>query len=142
MHRSFKTKEVGINGSTTIAPQIIVPWIIAPKKNFPPDNCPLTINFPSKIIAPTQANTSQRVLWVNWGKLCIVSSTIIYKYCKLRVKSDLLPYIFTDLILILLNNTYKRTTFTKCLLILLHQHAKKIQFFGKNWFRKKYKKYS
>ena len=42
-----------------IAPQIIVPWIIAPKKNSPPDNCPLTINFPSKIIAPTQANTSQ-----------------------------------------------------------------------------------
>ena len=101
IYRSFKTKEEGINGSTTIAPKKNClpdncPLDNCPQEKFPPDNCPLTINFPSKIIAPTQANTSQRVLWVNWGKLCIVSSTIIYKYCKLRVKSDLLPYIFTD----------------------------------------------
>ena len=43
-----------------------------------PKNCPLTTKFPSKIIAHTQANSPQRVLRVNWGKL-------VYEYCNIRV---------------------------------------------------------
>ena len=53
-------------------PRKISPWTIAPEDNWPLENCPLNIKFPPKIIAPTQVNSPQRVLRVNWGKLCIV----------------------------------------------------------------------
>ena len=72
--------------SRKTAPQIIAPWIIAPwmiafpgylsPGQLPPriiarrriaslENCPLIINFPLKIVAPTQATSPQRVLRVN-----------------------------------------------------------------------------
>ena len=57
--------------------------------------------------------------------------TIIYEYCNLGVKSDLLPSIFTDFNSILQNTTYKRTPFTKWFLIFLRQNAKKKNFFEK-----------
>ena len=45
---------------------------IPPGKTAPlQENCLITIKFPSTIIAPTQANSPQRVLRVNGGKLCI-----------------------------------------------------------------------
>ena len=50
------------------------------EENCPPENCPFTIKFPSKIIVPTQANYPRRVIQVTWGKLCIV-----YGYYKIRV---------------------------------------------------------
>ena len=58
----------------------IDPRAIAPEENCSPENCPLIIKFPSKIIAPTQGNPPQRVLCVNWGKLYIV-----YEYYNTRV---------------------------------------------------------
>ena len=75
------------NGSRAIAPKktakeppprprTIAPWMIAPEENCPPSphDCPPdnfsnenfhTRNFPPKIIALTQVNTSERVLQVN-----------------------------------------------------------------------------
>ena len=45
---------------------------LPPGKTAPlQENCLITIKFPSTIIAPTQANSPQRVLRVNGGKLCI-----------------------------------------------------------------------
>ena len=57
--------------------------IIIPSENGPPpasEDCPLTIKFLSKIIAPTQANSRQRVLRVNWRKL-----SIVYEYYDIWV---------------------------------------------------------
>ena len=58
----------------------IDPRAIAPEENYSPENCPLIIKFPSKIIAPTQGNPPQRVLCVNWCKLYIA-----YEYYNIRV---------------------------------------------------------
>ena len=73
--------------SRTIAPdencppdkctRMIASRTIAPEENYPPPSLPpgplpLTIKFPPKIIAPTQANPIQRILRVNWEKLFIV----------------------------------------------------------------------
>ena len=72
-------------GSRTIAseencPRIIIPRTIAPEDNYHAENCFLTIKISPKIIAPTQANSSQRVIRVSWGKLCIA-----YEYYNIRV---------------------------------------------------------
>ena len=48
------------------------PRKIAREENCPPENCPLTVKFPPKIIAPAQTNSPQKVLRVNLGRLCIV----------------------------------------------------------------------
>ena len=58
----------------------IDPRAIVPEENYSPENCPLIKKFPSKIIAPTQANPPQRVLCVNWSKLYIA-----YEYYNIRV---------------------------------------------------------
>ena len=56
-----------------------------PPLHPPPEKCPLTIKISLKIIAPTQGNSPQQVLRVNWGKLWTEEHyTIIYKYCNLR----------------------------------------------------------
>ena len=44
---------------------IIASRTIFPEENCPLENYPLTLKFPSKIIALTQANSRQRVLRVN-----------------------------------------------------------------------------
>ena len=81
---------------------------ICPLENCPPDNCPpknvlFTIKFPSKVIAPTQVKSPQRVQRMNCGKLCIIyeyynlriiSPNVIFQGCNFGVKSDLLLYIF------------------------------------------------
>ena len=115
---------------------------------MPPDNCPClyprgklptrkfappptTIKFPTKIIFPTQANSLQNVLRVNWGKLCVVYeyynqritlSKFIFQGCNLRLQILTKP---------LKNTTKKRTPSTKYLLIFLHQNAKKRKQFLK-----------
>ena len=48
-----------------LLPRKIALRTTAPEENCPPENCPLTIKFSPKIIAPTQADSPQRVLGVN-----------------------------------------------------------------------------
>ena len=86
-HVDLFEKTIVENGSRTIAPEencptdncpwIIVPQIIAPENNchrgkLSPGKLPPHYKLPPKIITPTQINSPQRVLRVNWGKLCIV----------------------------------------------------------------------
>ena len=59
--------------------KLALPRTITPEENCPQENCFLTIKSPSKIIASTQANSSLRVLGVNWGKL-----SIAYQYYNIR----------------------------------------------------------
>ena len=78
---------------------------IAIEENCPPGNCPrgkltieklpLTMKFSSKIIAPTQANFTPKEYYKRAEEnypLC--TNTVIYQYCNLGVKGDLLPYNF------------------------------------------------
>ena len=119
---------------------------IAPRK-IALENCPLTIKFLLKIIAPTQVNSPQRVLRMNWGKLCIVHyalsrviiTKVIFQVCNLGVKLDWLSYVFTDVNQNLQNMTYKITPFAKRLLIFLRQSAKKFSF-SEKLIRKKIQK--
>ena len=61
----------------------------------PPENCCLTIKFPSKIIASTQANLPPKITTSELRKtMYYLKSTIIYEYSNLGVKSNLLPYTF------------------------------------------------
>ena len=62
MYRSFKTKEEGINGSTTIAP----------KKNCLPDNCPLD-NCPQEKFPPDLRKTMHCLKYYNIQVLQIKS---------------------------------------------------------------------
>ena len=60
-HRTIAPR---ITAPWMIAPQIIAPRTIAPEDNCPLENCLLTIKLPPKIIAPTQVNSTQRILQV------------------------------------------------------------------------------
>ena len=118
-----------------------------PKKNCPPSPkvCPLTIKFSPEIVASSQANYSQAVLWVNWRKLCIVyeydNQRIILPKAFLRQQIRIKKWFTSIYLLQILAKTYKRTSFTKCLLIFLRQNEKN-NIFWKNLFAKKYKKTS
>ena len=115
-------------------------------ENCPPENCPLTINFPPKTIAPPpQANSTQRALRVNLGKLCIA-----YEYYCLRLKNHStkkyfsrrqfrIKKRFTSICLLQILTRPCRAPFTKCLLIFLRQNTKKILFL-KKLIRKKIQK--
>ena len=67
-----------IISSGTIAPWLIAHQLSAARTIAPEENCPLPENFLfamkfcPKIIAPTHASFPQRVIRVNWEKLCIV----------------------------------------------------------------------
>ena len=133
-------------------PRKIAPRIIAPKENYPldscprekltPANCPLTMKFPSKIVAPTQANSPQRVLQVNYGKLCIVYVYHNMQLLQLRSKKSFTSIYFLQILTkpcrtpiiredILLNASWFSWARTQ----------KRKNSFSKNWFGKKYKKY-
>ena len=146
-------------------------WVLEqlpPRKTFPldifnfddccPRNCPqgklpppllkiylLIIKFPPKIVASSQANSPQAVLWMNWRKLCIVyeyySQRIILPKVFLRQQIRIKKWFTSIYLLQILAKTYKRTSFTKCLLIFLRQNEKN-NIFWKNLFAKKYKKTS
>ena len=121
-----------------LPPRKVAPRLNAPEENFPPENCPLTIRFPLKIIAPTQANSPQRVLRVNWGKLCI-----LYEYFNIRVVQLRSKNRFTSIYFLQILTKPCRTPliiqhFTKCLLIFFRQNAKKYNLLEK-LIPKKYK---
>ena len=99
----------------TISPWMIAPWIIpprtvapkencslpptiAPEENCLPGNCPLTIKFSLKIVAPTQANSPQRVLRVNWGKLCIVYEHYNIPVLQLKSKNRFASIYFLQIL--------------------------------------------
>ena len=56
----------------TIAPEEFCSRTISHEESYQPAHCPNTMKVTTKIITLTQANYPQRVLRVNWGKLCIV----------------------------------------------------------------------
>ena len=113
-------------------------------RNRPLENCPLTTKVPSKIIAPTQANSPQRVLRMNWGKL-----SIVYEYYNMRGLQLRCKKWFTSICLLQI--------LTKpCRAPLIRQHLwlksswfpyartpkkEKINKQNKNWFAKKIQKY-
>ena len=69
------------------------PSIIAPEYIYRQEDCRLTIKFPLKIIAATQANFTQRVLRVNEENYALSASTIIKEllyqklFLRLQVRS-------------------------------------------------------
>ena len=114
------------------------------------ENCPrppVTIAPHHKISleknCPTQANSSQRVLPVNWGKLCIMYEYFNMWVLLLRSKKWFTSIYFYRFQLNLTEHTYKRAPFTKCLLIFLRQNAKTNRYnFLEKLIRRKYKKTS
>ena len=72
----------------------LAPRTTVPEENWPPENCPLTMKFPSKIIASFRANTPKEYYKLTEENYALCTSTIIYEYCNLGEKSDLLPNIF------------------------------------------------
>ena len=133
-----------------IVPQIIAPWmivprtiapndncpqrklhlgqlslrIIAPENKCSPENCPLTIRFRPKIIAPTQVNSPKRVLF---------HSTKSY-FSRLQLKSKKW---FTSIYFLQILTKPYRTPLKRENLSLnaswffYTKTQKKIQFFGK-----------
>ena len=71
---------------------------LPPRENVPPENCSLTTKFPSKIFASTQANSPQRVLRVNWGKLCIVYDYVNTRVLQLRSKNRFTSIYFLQIL--------------------------------------------
>ena len=127
------------------------PWVKLPPGQFPPRKTapapPVTIAPHHKISleknCPTQANSSQRVLPVNWGKLCIMYEYFNMWVLLLRSKKWFTSTYFYRFQLNLTEHTYKRAPFTKCLLIFLRQNAKTNRYnFLEKLIRKKYKKTS
>ena len=58
-------------------PQGILPFGQLPPRKISPGKLPTCHEISSKIIVPTLANSPQRELWVNWGKLGIVYHTVL-----------------------------------------------------------------
>ena len=116
------------------------PAQLPPRKTDPPENCPLTKKFPWKITNPTQANSPQRVLRVNWGKLCI-----IYQYYNIQVLQHRSKKWFTSInFLQILTKPCRITLIREHLLLnaswFSYARTQKIQFFGKTDSEKNTKK--
>ena len=121
---------------------------IAPKKIAPPPKvCPLTIKFSPEIVASSQANYSQAVLWVNWRKLCIVceydNQRIILPKAFLRQQIRIKKW-FTSIYLLQILAKPCRTSLIREHLSLnaswSYTRTKKIIFFWKIYSEKNTKK--
>ena len=133
-------------------PRKIAPRIIAPKENYPldscpreklaPANCPLTMRCPSKIVAPTQANSPQRVLRVKWGKLCIVYEHYIIRVPQIRSKKWFTFLYFLQILIKPCRTPPIREHLSLNASWFSYARTQKNKIFWKNWFGQKYKKTS
>ena len=114
---------------------------LPPRKTVPPENCSLTIKFPSKISAPTPANSPQRVLRVNWGKLCIVYDYVNKRVLQLRSKNRFTSIYFLQILPKPCSKPLIREHFSlNVSWFSFARTQKKKNFFVKNWFGKNTKK--
>ena len=113
----------------------IAPWSIASKENYPLEDSPLTIKFPSTIIAPTQVNPPKE-----WTEENYALPMKDIRVLQLRRKKWFTSIYFLQILAKPCRTPLKRAPFTKCLLIFFGQNEKKKKQFLEKLIRKKIQK--